>query len=63
MFWIITGVRHGGHRIYLTLVHAEIPGDTYFPEWRHLPWRELESRESRDANFRYKFSILERIRS
>jgi len=50
-------------RIYLTLVHAEIPGDTYFPEWRHLPWRELESRESRDANFRYKFSILERIRS
>jgi dihydrofolate reductase len=50
-------------RIYLTLVHAEIPGDTYFPEWRHLPWRELESRESRDANFRYTFSILERIRS
>ncbi len=47
-------------RIYLTLVHAEVPGDTFFPEWRHLRWREVWSRESRDANFRYTFSILER---
>jgi dihydrofolate reductase len=61
----------GGQRIYeetlgradrllLTLVHAEIPGDTYFPEWRHLPWRETWRRESADANYRYTFSILER---
>lgn len=47
-------------RLLLTLVHAEVPGDTYFPEWRHLPWRETERRESRDANYRYTFSILER---
>jgi len=63
----------GGQRIYeetmpladrllLTLVHAEIPGDTWFPEWRHLPWRESWMRESRDANYRYTFSILDRIR-
>ena len=61
----------GGQRIYeetlpladrllLTLVHAEVPGDTFFPEWRHLPWRETWKRESRDANYRYTFSILEK---
>jgi dihydrofolate reductase len=47
-------------RILLTLVHAEVPGDTWFPEWRHLPWRETWRKESRDANYRYTFSILER---
>lgn len=61
----------GGQRIYeetlpladrllLTLVHADVPGDTWFPEWRHLDWRETWKRESHDANFRYTFSILER---
>ena len=61
----------GGQRIYeetlpladrllLTLVHAELPGDTYFPEWRHLPWREIWRQEGADANYRYTFSILER---
>lgn len=63
----------GGQRIYeetlpladrllLTLVHAEIGGDVYFPEWRHLPWRETWKKESADANYRYTFSILERVR-
>jgi dihydrofolate reductase len=61
----------GGQRIYeetlarcdrllLTLVHAEVPGDTFFPEWRHLAWRETWRREGRDPNHRYTFSILER---
>jgi dihydrofolate reductase len=61
----------GGQRIYeetlpladrllLTLVHADVPGDTWFPEWRHLPWRETWRKESHDANYRYTFSILER---
>jgi dihydrofolate reductase len=45
-------------RLHLTLVHATVPGDTYFPEWRHLPWRELSRRESRDANYRYTFRTL-----
>jgi dihydrofolate reductase len=48
-------------RLHLTLVHAEIPGDTFFPEWRHLPWRELARRESADANHRYTFLTLERL--
>lgn len=64
----------GGQRIYeetlalkrpmqmhLTLVHAEIAGDTFFPEWRNLAWRELSRRESGDANYRYTFSTLERV--
>lgn len=61
----------GGQRIYeetlpladrllLTLVHAEVPGDTWFPEWRHLPWRETWRKESRDANYRYTFLQLDR---
>ena len=61
----------GGQRIYeetlpladrllLTLVHAVVPGDTYFPEWRHMLWRETWRRESHDANYRYTFLILDR---
>ena len=61
----------GGQRIYeetlpladrllLTLVHAEVPGDTYFPEWRHLSWRETWRQEGRDSNYRYTFLILDR---
>jgi dihydrofolate reductase len=63
----------GGQRIYeetlplcdrliLTLVHADVPGDTWFPEWRQLAWRESYRRESLDANYRYTFSVLERVR-
>jgi dihydrofolate reductase len=47
-------------RLHLTLVHADVPGDTFFPEWRHLTWRELDRRESADANYRYTFLTLER---
>lgn len=46
-------------RLLLTLIHADVPGNTYFPEWRHLPWREISRRESADANFRYTFLTLE----
>ena len=62
----------GGQRIYeetfalkrplilhLTLIHARIEGDTFFPEWRHLPARELTRRESRDENYSYTFFTLE----
>ena len=47
-------------RLHLTVVHADVEGDTLFPEWRHLPWRETSRRESDDANFRYTFLTLER---
>jgi dihydrofolate reductase len=48
-------------RLHLTLVHADVPGDTYMPEWRHFAWREISQRESRDENFRYTFSVLDRV--
>ncbi len=47
-------------RFYLTLIHANIEGDTFFPEWRHLNWTEVSRRESRDSNFRFTFYCLER---
>lgn len=47
-------------RLHLTLVHADVEGDRYFPEWRHLEWREVSRRDSSDENFRYTFYILER---
>jgi dihydrofolate reductase len=47
-------------RLHLTLVHADVPGDTFFPEWRQLAWRELNRRASADANYRYTFYTLER---
>lgn len=63
----------GGQRIYeetlplcdrliLTLVHAEMPGDRLFPDWHQLAWRESWRKESSDANYRYTFSILERVK-
>lgn len=48
-------------RLHLTLIEAEIPGDTFFPEWRHLSWREVARRESADATYRYTFLTLDLI--
>lgn len=48
-------------RLHLTLVHTEVPGDRFFPDWRRLTWRETHRRESRDANFFYTFFTLERV--
>ncbi len=47
-------------RLQLTLVHADVPGDTFMPEWRGMAWKETARRESADANFRYTFFTLER---
>jgi dihydrofolate reductase len=47
-------------RLHLTLIHASIEGDTFFPEWRHLAWRESARRDSADENYRYTFFTLER---
>jgi dihydrofolate reductase len=48
-------------RLHLTLIHADVAGDRYFPEWRHIQWREVSKRESADAHFRYTFYALDRI--
>jgi dihydrofolate reductase len=46
-------------RIYLTRVHAEFDGDTFFPELEMDQWKEI-SREyySKDERNEYPFSII-----
>jgi dihydrofolate reductase len=47
-------------RLYLTLVHATVEGDRFFPEWRSAFPRIIEQRESSDQNYRYTFYELGR---
>jgi dihydrofolate reductase len=50
-------------RLYLTLVHAAIEGDTYFPEFDPDQWDEI-SRERHEADeknpYAYSFVVLHR---
>jgi len=50
-------------RMYLTLVHTEIEGDAYFPEYDVADWQEIE-REGHDPDdknaYAYSFITLER---
>ena len=50
-------------KLYLTRVHADIEGDTYFPAFDELEWQEL-SREDFQASsgnpFDYSFVIMSR---
>ena len=51
-------------RLYLTVVHGEYPGDTFFPAFESGEWRET-FREDHEADDRhecaYSFLVLERI--
>lgn len=50
-------------RLYLTQVHAEVCGDTFFPEWQQGQWLEVsrEDFKTDDENeFGYSFVVLER---
>jgi len=47
-------------RLYLTLVHAEVAGDRFFPDWTGIFTREVARREGSDANWKYTFLTLER---
>ena len=53
-------------RIYLTRIHAEVDGDTHFPEIDFEDW-ELISEEHHEADdkneFDYSFLVFERARS
>ena len=46
-------------RIHLTEVDADVPGDTYFPEFDHSLWSEREvARQLRDERHEFPFRIL-----
>jgi dihydrofolate reductase len=45
--------------IHLTEVEADVPGDTYFPEFDRAAWRETEiARHAADARHAYPFRIV-----
>ncbi len=44
------------HRLYLTEVHADVDGDTYFPEIDTSQWKEI-SRVPHPADERHKYSF------
>lgn len=46
-------------RIYLTLVHAEIPGDTFFPDFDPTQWADVEChRYPADERNAYAFTFV-----
>ena len=50
-------------RLYLTEVHREVKGDTFFPEFNRNEWHEVirESFEADEENdFDFSFILLER---
>ena len=51
-------------KLYLTLIDADLKGDTLFPDWTAFQWHEVE-RESHSVDERhayaFDFVILERI--
>lgn len=50
-------------RMYLTHVHAEVEGDTHFPEWDAADWRmESEQRFEADERNAHGFTIREYVR-
>jgi dihydrofolate reductase len=51
-------------RLYLTRVEADVPGDTWFPEWNERDWRLVwEEAHPADADhaWPYRFQRLERV--
>lgn len=50
-------------RLYLTEVHADVPGDTYFPEWEKTRWREAGRQDFQAEGpnpYDYSFVVYER---
>lgn len=50
-------------RLYLTEVHAEVPGDTWFPEFDRDGWREIDREDYAAAGpnpYAYSFLVLDR---
>lgn len=46
-------------RLYLTLIEAELDGDTFFPNWQELAWKTLEEqRHEIDERHAYAFNFV-----
>jgi len=44
-------------RLYITLIDAEIEGDTYFPEINYDEWNLIEEIPSSNEQYNYKFLV------
>ncbi len=42
--------------LHTSIVHAELDGDTYFPDWNQKDWQEVE-REFREKDDKNKFDV------
>ena len=52
------------NHIYLTLIHAHIQGDTYFPEFNLLQWKlSQQDFHEKDNENQYDYSFLEYTRT
>jgi len=52
------------NRLYLTLIDANLEGDTFFPEYKTYQWKESfrEQHEADEINaYAYTFVILDKI--
>jgi len=48
-------------RLYLTKIHAQFDGDTYFPEYNEIEWEIKESNIVSNQDYEVEFLIMERI--
>jgi dihydrofolate reductase len=44
------------HRLYITEIHADLEGDTFFPEWQKAAWTEV-SRKPHPVDARHVFNF------
>lgn len=49
-------------RLYLTLVHDDAEGDTFFPTYTHIPWKETAREEHGETTPPFAWVTLERTR-
>ena len=48
-------------RIYLTKIHAEFEGDTFFPELDEASWKLVSQRDSQDGSLHYSFCVYDKV--
>jgi len=62
---VLTRNPNYANQFYATIVHAQLEGDTYFPEWKKDEWQEVEREfRAKDANNEFDVDniLYQRIR-
>lgn len=60
---LFKGLLPHANRLYLTFIHDDIEGDTYFPEWDQSEWKEVmrqDFHKTKEVPFSYSFVSFER---